>query len=402
LLALYPGRLRRLFDTEDIVSGPAVNDVERVAWMVVRKQSALRWAPLDTMQDIAFHLYVFHWDEERGLLYINSSDLDSVYEDLAQAVCGGTAERVVQERVFRVLGDLQRPVPTAVGVIDLRSTARRFSMHVGSDVYEGFPIAEQQSKANTNVSVVAYDRGERVTMSAARKGRIWSHQAAPSVFHWVQWVRAIGPKLQDETLDLDAVLRSFVRPRPLTERPPLVPLAIDWPWLPLSGISESVELEVGDRRTRIVDVDLVLTEHAAEGPIRFDVRAGETLLAYEADVQDDRLVHRALAEEALVIRERKAPEALSTYLDREGTTIWFEQEVVVEGPDVRFDLDRNLPPIDLERLVALDWGNVDIRRESQAQTGGHGLFRRARQSTSSASRSGTSSSTTTGLARLPI
>jgi superfamily II DNA or RNA helicase len=171
-----PDKLNELFAPEQIVSAPAINADERVAWMVVESRSAVRWAHLQSVEDVVHHLYLLHWDKSRALLYINSSDLDSHYQDLAKAVCGESATRITQDRVFRALGDLQRPTPTNVGVLDLRSGSRRFSMHVGSDVFEGIPVAEQQSKSNTNIFVVAFDGGERVTMGASRRGRIWSHR----------------------------------------------------------------------------------------------------------------------------------------------------------------------------------------------------------------------------------
>ena len=169
------------------------------------------------------------------LLYINTSQLELLHEDLAQAVCGEDVRRVEGEQVYRALGELQRPTPTNVGVIDLRNRSRRFSMHVGADVYEGFPDVERQSKSNTNIFVVAYEEGERVTLGAASKGRIWSQRAADTVLEWLHRCHRLGPKLQDDSISLDGLFRAFVRPRPLEERPSLVPLAIDWPVACLRG-----------------------------------------------------------------------------------------------------------------------------------------------------------------------
>ena len=360
-----PEKLSDLFAPEEIVSAPAVNAGERVAWMVVENRSAVRWAHLQSVEDVVHHLYLLHWDKPRELLYINSSDLDSHYQDLAEAVCGESASRITQDQVFRALGDLQRPTPTNVGVLDLRSGSRRFSMHVGSDVFEGFPVAEQQSKSNTNIFVVAFDKGERVTMGSSRRGRIWSHQAASSVLEWVQWCRPLGAKLQNDAINLDALFRSFVRPKPLTERPPLFPLAIDWPWLPISGMGESVKLDVAGSEAHIIDVELVVTEFLDTGPIPFSVRTADAELPYEAVIEHERLIHRPLDTEAYIVRERLDREPLSAYLDREGTTIWFEDEVLVEGPGVRYDLERDLPAIPLDHLHALDWSGINIGRESQ-------------------------------------
>jgi superfamily II DNA or RNA helicase len=361
-----PGRLAECFASERVISRPAINPSERVVWMVVEARTGVKWAHLQSLQDVAYHLHVLYWDRDRSLLYINTSQLESLHENLAQAVCGEDVRRVEGEPVYRVLGELQRPTPTNVGVIDLRNRSRRFSMHVGADVYEGFPDAERQSKSNTNIFVVAYDKGERVTLGAARKGRIWSQQAADTVLEWVQWCQRLGPRLQDESISLDGLFRSFVRPSPLEERPPLVPLAIDWPWIAYAEVSEVVKVAIDGTDGLLIDSELVVTEHSDEGSIPFEIRVGNLALAYEATVEDGALVHRAVGRDALVVRERSEPQALSDFLNREGSTVWFEQDVVVEG-SVLHELQREQVPIDMGKLIALDWEGVDIQRESQGQ-----------------------------------
>ena len=360
-----PERLAALFAADELLVPPSVNATEHVVWTVVERRSGVRWAELRSVEDMIHHLHVLHWDRSRSLLYINSSDLESLHEDLAAAVCGDTAQRITGDTVYRALGDLNRPVPTNVGVIDMRNRSRRFSMHVGADVYEGFPVAEQQTKSNTNIFVFGFEEGERVTMGAARKGRIWSQQVADSVLDWVQWCRRLGPKLQNDSLQLDALFRSFVRPKPLEERPDLMPLAMDWPWLPFAGVTDGVKLEVNGTEAQLIDVELVIVDPETQGPIRFDVQGESFALRYEAEVRDGQLVHRALDSEARVVRERVESEPLSAYLNREGTTIWFENEVLIDGPGLLLALDREQPPIDLKQLVELDWTSIDITRESQ-------------------------------------
>jgi superfamily II DNA or RNA helicase len=360
----HPERLADLYAPEQIVSPPAINTAERVAWVVVEARSGVRWAHVQSLEEIVYHLHVLHWDPRRGLLYVNTSELETLHGDLAETVCGPDTRRVEHETVFRALAELQRPTPTNVGVIDLRNHSRRFSMHVGADVFEGFPVAEQQSKSNTNIFVVAYQEGERVTLGAALKGRIWSQQAANSVLEWVRWCRRLGPKLQDDSISLDALLRKFVRPRPLESRPALTPLAIDWPWMAYAGVSDNVKLEIEGTRGLLIDAELVLSEHSEHGAIPFAVRIGDHALPYEAVVQEGTLTHRALGAEAHVVRERSETEVLSAYLDREGTNVWFEKEVVIHG-SVLYRMERDQPAIDLNQLLVLDWEGVDIRRESQ-------------------------------------
>lgn len=276
-----PHVLTELFSPEDVLAGPTVNEDELVAWIVVERRAGVRWADLRSVEDLANHLHLLHWDKDRGLLYINSSDLDSLHENLAEAACGVDVERLRNEIPYRALGDIDRPTPTNIGVLSVRHRGRRFSMHVGPDVLEGFSVAEQQTRVKTNIFVGGFVEGEHATMGAARKGRIWSQRAAKSIHEWVGWARSLGPKLQDDAINLDSLFRNFVRPRPLTERPPLVPLDIGWTWSAYVGMGDTVRIVADDVSVDLVDAELVLVDPSDTGPIRYQARAGALAFDYE-------------------------------------------------------------------------------------------------------------------------
>ena len=237
-------------------------------------------------------------------------------------------------------------------------------MHVGPDVLEGFSVAEQQVRVKTNIFVNGFVEGEHATMGAARKGRIWSQRAARSIHEWVRWARSLGPKLQDDSINLDGLFRNFVRPRSLTERPSLVPLDIGWTWSAYVGMGEAVRLVGDETSVDLVDAELVLLDRSVDGPIRYQVRAGDLALDYEAVVEDEQLVHRPLGADGRVEGEGGDSQLLSEYLNQAGCTIWFEDEVTVEAPELLLEIVRDRLPLDAEQLVELDWSGIDIKRES--------------------------------------
>lgn len=361
-----PERISEVFAPDSIVSPPSINHDQRVVWLVVESTTSVRWADVKSIENTEFHLHLVHHDAENGLLYINTTELESLQAEIAEAVCGEEAEIVSDEPMFRALSGIVRAIPTTIGLVDFRNRARRFSMFVGADVYEGFPTAEQQSKSHTNLSAVGYENGEWVAIGVAKKGRVWTHQSANSIHEWVDWCRHIGPKLSNENADLDSIFRNFVRPQPLEERPPLRPLAIDWPWIAFSEHSEAVQLRAEGVDHVLVDAEFRLTSHETTGPFEFDVCLNEQRLPYKAQVKDGALVVEAKGNEVEVIRPRSEPEALSTYLNREGVMIWFEEESLIDGSTF-FSLERDPVAIDLDKLIEVDWSGVNIQRESQGQ-----------------------------------
>ena len=151
--------------------------MQRVLWFVTAEETPVSWGEFTTFTETVHHLYVVHCDQDRGLMYINSSYKDSLHDAVAKAVGGEGVTLIKGDVVYRVLAPVQRRVPTNVGVLDAVNRNRRFSMHVGADVLAGFGVGAAQ-KAKTNIYAHGYQNGTRVSFGASRRGRIWSHRVA--------------------------------------------------------------------------------------------------------------------------------------------------------------------------------------------------------------------------------
>ena len=360
-----PRVIAEFVGAEHLVTDPiAVNSDRHVAWFVVEHRNALRWADLDAFEEVGYDLFVVYWDRQRQLLYINSSDTSSLHDDLAQAVTGSTATVINGEAVYRVMARVDRLVPTNVGVLDVRNRSRRFSMHVGADVIEGFTEAESQTKAKTNIFAFGFEEGERVSVGASLKGRVWSYRVAPTLKHWVDWCDHVGPKIADEGISIDEVMRGFIRPKTLEGRPELVALAVEL-WEPLLSTSEELRVRLGADDDAIVDLDLRVVEHSRSGPILFDASTEAFSARYELDLSDGSMRYRAAGTELEVVSRRSGARPLSDYLQKTEPLLLLEQDAVVVGPGILLQPDRELAPFDVSRLDALAWDGVDIRRESQ-------------------------------------
>lgn len=347
-----------------LVGSIHINERERVAWYIVESHTPIGWGESETVTDITYDLYILYWDEKNQLLYINSSNTNSLHEDLARAVCGGDVARVQGEVVYRAMSGIKRLVPTTVGLLDVRDRRRRFSMYVGADVVEGFPTVQAQTKMKTNLFGHGFEAGNWVSIGVSAKGRIWSRKIASSVRDWTEWCDGIGRKLTDETVDLDALMRSFIRPEVVTTRPPYVPLALEWPSDVLRNTSEETYVRLDTERWPLIDVDLRIREFRRDGPIRFDVVTPMWNAPYEIQIGSKGFRYRALSDEVRLVsrlRERN----LSGYFQEHGLNILLEQDAMVVPPGFLLKPDRKLPPYNPEDLHVMNWDGVDIRRESQ-------------------------------------
>lgn len=362
-----PENVTDVHSEEALLTYPVpVNLGERVLWFVTRNQHVVSWGDLEGIEEVDFDLRVAYWNRDLGVLYINGSDnSDSLYEDLAKALCGDDVELLKGANVYRSMARLNRLVPKNVGVLDTRNRSRRFSMHVGADVTDGFPVAEAATKTQTNIFAHGYENGESRTIGASIKGRFWSHSQALSLKHWANWCDWVGSKIVDGSISVDGVIASFILPVQLEARPDLVLLGIDWSTEMLSGTSEARTVTFPDgRQWPIIDTDLVVTDFASSGPLAFKIATPVGECSFEADFTKTGLTITAPDNEPMVTTAQSS-KPLHQFLIESDLRWVFEQDALVIKGGFLLQPNRDLPSYDRASLIALDWNGTDIKRESQ-------------------------------------
>jgi hypothetical protein len=349
-----------------------------VAWFVLQRRSQVRWAQLETVEEVTFELYVLYFDSARRLLYINNSANDGVFEGLAAAVVGEGAVRFNGTEVYRVMADVQRLVPTNVGVLDSRSHFRRFSMHVGSDVTESFTEAEAGTKTQTNISGTGYREGERVSISASQKGRIWSHAAATSLKQWCDWCDTVGTKLLDDTITIEHIIGNFIMPQPLTGRPEGVLLALEWPWDLHTQNAETMRLKYEDRTFEAVYCDLIPDTTSSTGPFQFSIANEAWEARYELLIDTDgNFEYRCVEGEEIVVVRPRSELLLSAWLNANGLLLILSDDRIIDN-GLLYQPRWERPPFDPTSLLTIDWTGTNLKIESQTATKiGESIQRRA-------------------------
>jgi superfamily II DNA or RNA helicase len=360
-----PQAIADFFGEGNLLTTPiGINAHAGVAWCVVERRDQVRWGDVKTIEEVAYELFVLYFDTDRGLLYINNSANDGVFEDLAAAVAGPGALRFTGSTVYRVMADIERLVPTNVGVLDAHDQFRRFSMHVGSDVTASFSQAEAGTKSQTNISGGGFRKGEHVSISASIKGRIWSHATAKSLKHWCDWCDSIGEKLLDDTISIDKVIGQFILPQALSARPEGVLLAVEWPWQLHTVGSDLTQLMFGGSTYGAVFTDILPDVTTTTGPFRFTLKTPAWEVAYEADVSRGRLQYKCSGLDEIMVVRRDSERPLSEWLNENGLTLILDGDRIIES-NLIYKPTWDRPPFDTQHMIGRDWTGTTITVESQ-------------------------------------
>lgn len=344
----------------------SVSSVDNVAWFVIEAVGDLRWGEVPGLQTVSYDLVAMYFDNSLGLLFIHGSDTDRKYDQLAEAVLGEEPTMIRGMDTFRIFAQLDRLIPTNVGLLDSRDRDKRFSMHVGSDVETALNEAERNHKTNTHIAAKAFENGERVTIAAALSGRFWSMRTAPGVSQWRDWCRHQGTKLLDASVDLRSLFREMIIPMAVTERPQHPLLALEWPWNLYLGTGTAQHAVYDGKRFLITDVDFRIDDYSTAGPFQFSVVTPLWDVPYTAVVGDTGLHYRAVGAE-VEVESRGSAIPLSTWFNNHKPTLFLSGDRLITGDDRLLEPRTELPPYNRANLSPLPWvaDGVDITVESQ-------------------------------------
>jgi superfamily II DNA or RNA helicase len=360
----HPERLEEHFGEKLFTNPVPVNHAERVAWLVTKRISPVRWGDLHRFDEVNYDLYVFYWDSTNKRLYINSSSNDGVYKDIAKLLCGDDVELFRSETTFRPIATLKRRVATTVGVLDTRNRDTSYQMNSGSNVE--FTPAATRNKTQTNMFAHGYDErtADRITIGASRRGRIWSSKSSVDLKDWMNWCDYIGKKVADTSISLDDITQGFMKPEPISSRPNIIPLLLEWPAETYMNVSEEILVELNGEACPLLDTELVISEFKNSGPIPFVLRAPTWEAKFTVELANDEMKFSSVGDVA-VYKNRSGSIPFTEYLDRMGLKIICESQVVITSDMHMFTPNATTPAYDSRKLETLDWAGIDIQRESQ-------------------------------------
>jgi superfamily II DNA or RNA helicase len=360
-----PDRLTKAVKESNLYTQPSVNSKHKVLFFVTKETEEVPWGNIRGLRNTSYDLYLVHWDDEQSLLFIHSSNKDSMHEPLAKAIAGEDAELIRGEQMFRIFHNVKRLMPMNLGLRHVVEQSVRFSMHVGGDVAEGLSQAHLQNKTKSNMFGRGFEEGQKATYGCSYRGRVWSYLVASDIGQWVDWCHHIGTKLLDNSISVAEVLKGVMLPETATERPAKVPLLFEWHHEFFERGEDVVKLECAGHSSLLLNTELVVAEYNETGPLKFSVNCDGWSAPYEAVLSDGGVEYRPTGKFAVTMTVGRRSALLSEMFRTYPPTIRFVDGSFLEYNQYFVPRTGDRQPFNPARIDAWDWTGINPRRESQ-------------------------------------
>ncbi len=355
----------RLYKFDDL------NRDENILIIITADKTDVEWVNNKDIFQINWNIIVAYWETRNNLLFINSSDNSSLYQDLAKAIVGDNAELIKGIDVFKAFYNVKRIRLQNVGLRYFLGKNERFRMMVGSDVAEALSMAERKKGEKAFVMGIGFEHGEPVNLGSSYKGRIWSKKE-DDLKGFKNWCISLGNKLVNQAIDSDQVLKETLVPTNIFEVPDVYPVWIDWD-IEMYLFSETkFRFEINGEFVDLSSAELSIVDPIPGSPLKFSVKTENNEAQFELqlfqntsgdDAYADFRIIQLSAITAIVkfgSKSMLAKDFFAIYVP----TIWFADGSALTGNEY-VELKQMINVFPKETIEILDWNGVNLSAESQ-------------------------------------
>ncbi|MGF7192351.1 superfamily II DNA or RNA helicase [Robbsia andropogonis] len=347
-----------------------LNQSENTLVVVVGSSKDVSWTDIEAVQDWQWELLVAIWDKERDLLYIHGSSKSGEYRTLAKVLCGDDVELIRDPELYRCFDGVKRLLLTNLGMNEQFGRKVRYISRMGADVASQLSEKSKKTARRAVISGIGFEKGATATIGATKRGRVWSFQRL-RIESFARWCKNVGKKVIDETINPEDVLKGTLVPKLVTQRPDVMPIAIEWPDLIYQDHESAFSVRLGEQGARVDfwELGLELVDPSENGEIKFRVvsESVEIILRLEiTPTADDSIsMYRFLpVGEIGILSRRQKSWTLSDFFEENPPQIFFADGSYLEG-NLLITLPDKYAPFDASKIDVWDWSAVNIKKEAQ-------------------------------------
>ena len=346
-----------------------INAEEHTLVVITVRRVSLDWADVENLFGWQLELYIAIWSPDQNLLFINSSTNAGNYKSLANAIAGNESVQIKGQQVFRTFAGVNRLRLQNVGLTEQLGRNIRYTGRMGADVESGLTDLQRQRAQKSVLSGSGFENGERVTVGASRKGRIWSHRRG-RVDKLAAWCKKLGEKLLNAEIDPDEVLKGTLEGKTIVERPEKMPIAADWPEEMYKSREAMWSVNFSGEEHPLCDLEISLVNPTLDGPLTFAIASEAARIEVKLELFEEnespnyRFV--VIGDQTASVQYGHTQTRILDFFYENPPIIWFAEGSSLEGNQY-VELKGTVSVYNAESINAWDWTGVDIRKESQGE-----------------------------------
>jgi superfamily II DNA or RNA helicase len=351
-----------------------INQDKKLLVIVTAEKADIEWGKFNDVYQLVWNVIIVHWDTDNNLLFIHGSDKKPLYQKLAKAIIGDSAEIINEVDPFKAFAGINRVILKNVGLKEFLGKNIRFRMSVGADVEKALSMAEMQKGQKAFVVGTGYENGSKVSLGCSYKGRIWSLQKG-DLNQFTVWCHKIGKKLLDEQIDANQILHETLIPELVATRPAIFPVWVDWHMEIYQHLETKLIFRIDGHFYDLSSCELCILEPSTNGELLFELVTADRVVVlekslYEKNIDDDRIPEFSISnrsgKEILVSFGRKEM-LVEEFFQEYPPTIWFADGSALTGNNY-VQLKNAINPYPRDNIIAWDWSGVNLHSESQHVT----------------------------------
>jgi len=341
--------------------------------IILGKVNKVEWGNFDVVKNMEWSLIVVYWDfrPKKNLIFVHSSLASLSTDKLCQAIFGDEISMIEGMSMFKIFHDVKRLTLYNVGARKGIGRDISFQSFFGKGVQDGLKLLQQGTLIKNNVFGVGYKDGEKISLGCATKGKVWSYLRV-NLNELTQWCRKIGDVLENPDINPNTVLENTLIPITITERPNVIPIAIEWHHEMYRFAGNRFTISINDNSYDLSNSELNIVETPTNSFLRFSFKCENYTVEYELilgvrTVEGEQIAFHKINKISLedpMISYGNTKQSLTNFLQEYTPTIWFANGAQLFQNKYVVPKEK-IGTISLDNIISEDWTGVSLNKEAQ-------------------------------------
>lgn len=306
--------------------------------------------------NIEYILYILHYQEETGMVYIYSQNhSEAMYEEMISAFCDDY-EPIPKYEIYKVLAELKDFEIFNSGMQSKQSqSGESYRIMAGSDVSDAIDKESGRLYSPGHAFCKATDNVEgEITIGYSSASKVWS-SSYKDLKDYVKWCDSLGKKISNRKLVVKTNTNFDYLPQPL----PLKEYPEDVFWADYNSETYNTDpvLSYKDKHYRLTDATIKIIKSSKE-KIRFQIDIDGVVETIECDAK----AHYSCSVKSFTVHSGNKELALSQYFNEIPLVFKTLSDATITGMDV-ISGDYNGDVFDNQIVESVDWGETELSLE---------------------------------------